>query len=145
MLLRPSGLCNESKGRSATELVEKGITRLLLLGSISLGSKDEQVDDARRVSPLVLWIPGGSAPISTISASDSCTYVVPTDQLDEVRVECDTGLDIEDGGVDVADEVSGYYTVFGVADNSLTVHDLSYAVERWKRNVAPCTSPRKLP
>lgn len=45
--------------------------------------------------------------------------VVPGDELDEVRVEGDTGLGIEDGGVVVTVEVGGDNLVLGVAEDAL--------------------------
>lgn len=68
-----------------------------LFGGIDLGDVGQEVEDTAGVAPLV---------------------VVPGDQLDEVVVEGDTGLDIEDGGVGVAEHVAGDDIVVGVGQNA---------------------------
>ena len=68
-----------------------------LLASIDLGDVLEEVDDALAVAPLV---------------------VVPADQLDEVVVEGDTGLDVDDGAVGIAVQVAGDDVVLGVGEDA---------------------------
>lgn len=57
----------------------------------------QEVEDTAGVAPLV---------------------VVPADKLDEVGVQGDTSLDIEDGGVVVAEHVGGDDIVVGVSHDS---------------------------
>ena len=57
----------------------------------------QEVEDTAGVAPLV---------------------VVPADELDEVGVQGDTSLNVEDGGVGVAEHVGGDDSVVGVGQDS---------------------------
>ena len=70
------------------------------LSTVLLGNVNQQVADTSRVTPLV---------------------VVPSNQLDEVLVQLDTGLGIEDGGGRVADEIGGDDLFVSVLENVLVV------------------------
>ena len=72
-------------------------SNLLGLG-ILLGSIDEEVADALRITPLV---------------------IVPADELDKVRVQADSCTSIEDRGVGFTNEVRRDHMILSVTDNSL--------------------------
>ena len=74
------------------------------LSLILLGNKDKQVTNTARVAPLV---------------------VVPSDELDEVVVERDSGLGIEDGRVGVTDEIGRHNIIFSVGHDTLDMHIIS--------------------
>ena len=88
--------------------------RIFLLGAgVNLGDIGKEIQHTAGVTPLV---------------------VVPGDQLDEVSVERDTSLGIEDGGVVVADQISGDELILGVSQYAWTL--LAY-IEKGKESTYP--------
>ena len=75
--------------------------------AINLGNVCQKVDNTAGVTPLV---------------------VVPGNKLDEVLVEGDTGLDVDDGAVDVAVEIAGDNVVIGDGEDT------------WKEIMLACLS-----
>jgi len=71
-----------------------------LVGGIDFSDVGQEVEDTAGVGPLV---------------------VVPADELDEVGVQGDAGLDVEDGGVFVAEQVAGDDVVASVSEDTFEV------------------------
>ena len=57
--------------------------------------------------------------------------VVPSDELDEMIVEGDTGLCVKDGGVQIGAEVGGDDLIINILQNAL--HGRLPLQRRWKR------------
>lgn len=84
--------------RSATRSISRACFAIVNLGiAVDFGDVGQEVEDAPRVSPLV---------------------VVPRDELHEMIVEGDTGPSIEEGAVIVTVKIAGHDLVFGVPKNA---------------------------
>lgn len=80
--------------------------------------RTKQIQNASRVAPLV---------------------VIPRNKLDKVVIESDAGLDIEDGGVGVSDQIGGDDLIFSVGKD--TYVKLAVAVVLMGRMNKPLREP----